>query len=225
MSSNTIQENYSNVLEYIAKILSIFKCHVDYSQKLTEDCHSLFQLGKLLHKIYEKLLESTNTSEVSINLAEQDPIMSSFEEMVDNAPIDALHNLWAIKSEEIDQNIQSYDEQIIITTHEPPTEAICSLWPVQTVNNYQNNTNSSGQSDDEPIIKTYPEQPEITQPYKLLSKRTSKNNRRIKNLLHKVKIEQPEEVKPSTSQETHKCYVCSMECGSQCNLTEHMRGI
>ena len=79
-SSNVIQENYSNVLDYLSKTLTIFKCHVDYSQKLTEDCNSLFQLGKLLHKDYEKLLESTNTSGMSTNLNEQDPTMATFED-------------------------------------------------------------------------------------------------------------------------------------------------
>ena len=49
----------------------------------------------------------------------QYPTMASFEEIVHNAPIEALHNFWAIKSEEIDQNIQSYDEQIIITRGNP----------------------------------------------------------------------------------------------------------
>ena len=124
--------------------------------------------------------------------------MASFDEMVDNSPINALHNLWAIKSEEIDQNIQSYDEQIIITNPEPPYEALYSLWPVQTVENDQNNKISS-QSDDEPIIIITTPEPEITQPYKLLSKRTSKNNRRTKRSPHKVKNEPKELVKPMKS--------------------------
>ena len=117
MSVNVIQENYSNVLDYLAKTLSIFKCHVDYSQKLTEDCNSLFQLGKLLHKDYEKLLESTNTQELSTDLDELvDPAMATtFEELVDNSSIEALQNLWAIKSEDNDHNnSQSYDDPILI---------------------------------------------------------------------------------------------------------------
>ena len=183
MSSNVIQENYANVLDYLAKTLSIFKCHVDYSQKLTEDCNSLFQLGKLLQKDYEKLLESTNTMEVSTNLNEQDPIMSSFEEIVDNAQIDALHYLWAIKNEEIDQNIQSYDEPIITTNSEP----------------------------------------EITKPYKLRSKQTNKNNRRIKRSHQNVKNEQLEVSQPTTSKQTHKCNVCFKEFRDAWVLSRHMR--
>ena len=70
MSANVIQENYSNVLDNLGKTLSIFKCHLEYSQKLTEDCHSLFQLGKLLQKDYENHLESTNTLEMSTDLDE-----------------------------------------------------------------------------------------------------------------------------------------------------------
>ena len=139
MSSNSIKENYSNVLDYLAKTLSIFKCHVEYNQKITEDCHSLFQLGKLLHKDYEKLLESTNTLEMSTDLNEQDPIMASFEEMVDNTPIDALHNLWVIKNEEIDQNIQSYDEPIIITTTTPEPEI--TTQPYKLLSKQTNNYN------------------------------------------------------------------------------------
>ena len=61
MYSNSIQENYSNVLDYLAKTLSIFKCHVDYSQKLTEDCTSLFQLGQHLQRDYENLLFNEST--------------------------------------------------------------------------------------------------------------------------------------------------------------------
>ena len=78
MSSNVIQENYSNVLDYLAKTFSIFKCHFDYSQKLTEDCNSLFQLGKILQKDYEKLLESTNTMEVSTNLEKSISLLKYF---------------------------------------------------------------------------------------------------------------------------------------------------
>ena len=180
MSSNFIQENYSNVLDYLAKTLLIFKYHVEYSQKLTEDCHSLFQLGKLLHKDYEKLLEPT--LEMSTDLNEQDPIMASFEEMVDNAPFDGLYNLWAIKNEEIDQNIQSDDNPIIIT----------------------------------------PPEPELTQTYKLLSKRSNKNNRRTKKSFYKVKREPIEVSQPTTSQHAHKCNVCSKEFIQKSNLTEHM---
>ena len=185
MSSNVIQENYSNVLDYLAKTLSIFKCHVDYSQKLTEDCNSLFQLGKLLHKDYEKLLESTDTREISVDLDEQDPIMISFEKLMEDTPIDALYN----------------------------------LWPVQTLENDQN---SISQSIVETIIITTPE-PEIKQPYRLLSKRTNNNNRRIKKYHPKVKKEQLEMSQPAKSQQTHKCSVCSKEFGYKHMLTRHMR--
>ena len=171
MSSNTIQENYSNVLDYIAKTLSIFKYHVDYSQKLTEDCNSLFQLGKLLRKDYENLFKST-------------PIMISFDKLMDETPIQTLYN----------------------------------LWPVQTIDNDQNSIN---QSDDEPIITTILES-EITQPYKLLSKRTNKNNRRNKRSFHKVKNEPIEVSQPTTSHQTHKCSVCSKEFKSKSLLTQHM---
>ena len=118
MSSNVIQENYSNVLDYIAKTLSLFKCHIEYSQKLTEDCNSLFQLGKLLHKDYQTLLESTNTPEIS---PEIDPIMTSFEQLMDNVPIQALYSLWPVQTVEINQNsiIQSIAEPITLTSPEP----------------------------------------------------------------------------------------------------------
>ena len=100
MYSNSIQENYSNVLDYLAKTLSIFKCHVDYSQKLTEDCHSLFQLGKILQKDYENLLESTNTLNISSDFNEQDPI----EELAEDAPIEELYDLWPVQNVDNDQN-------------------------------------------------------------------------------------------------------------------------
>ena len=185
MSANIVQENYSNVLDYLAKTLTIFKCHVDYSQKLTEDCHLLFQLGKLLHKDYEKLLESNqNTLQMSTDLDEHNPIMTSFEEMVDDAPIEALYNMWFIKNEETDHNIQSYDEPTIITSPEP----------------------------------------EITQPYKLRSKRNNKNNRRNKSSLNKVKNEQLElSHQPTTSQQVYKCNVCSKEFRRKQVLIIHMR--
>ena len=69
-------------------------------------------------------------------------------------------------------------------------------------------------ANDEPIIITSPE-PEITQPYKLQSKRINKNNRRIKRSHQNVKKEPIEVSQPTTSQQTHKFNVCNKEFGNK----------
>ena len=213
MSSNIIQENYSNVLDYIAKTLSIFKCHVDYSQKLTEDCHSLFQLGKLLHKDYEKLLESTNTTEISTDLNEQDPEMASFEELVDNAPIDALHNLWAIKIEEIDQNSyisQSDDEPIIKTS--PETEIMQPYKFRSKLNNKNNRRNQIS------LHKVNKEPIEVSQP--TTSHNTLKCTFCSKEFGYKYVLTQ--HMRLHTGERPYECSICNKKFSLEGNLKTHM---
>ena len=55
-----LEENYSNVVEFQSKILSIFKAHIEYTENFAREFKSLFQIGKSLESEYTLLIERTS---------------------------------------------------------------------------------------------------------------------------------------------------------------------
>ena len=80
----SIQEDYSNVLDYLNKTLTIFKSHVQYSQNLAQDCKSLFEIGKTLQKNYENRIQ---TVKIETTLDEIETSNMTFLGQVSEQPI------------------------------------------------------------------------------------------------------------------------------------------
>lgn len=238
---STIEDNYTKTVEFLSKSLSIFKTHVDYTQKFALEFKELFEIGENLQTEYKVLVASKTPAKIDSTKTTQSlkkikSAKKQLKQTIIDEPVENLHTLWnpVIINDNINGTFNEMDQflnEVKMEQHEP--NVTDEAWD----NAVASNENSFNENDDQlfdevqpqtsGFDKTDPEDSSYVEDLFSLMEDESIDQTQVDDSLfteNDTTSDLPgQNKKKGPKERKHRCEICAKGFHQALHLAKHMR--